>query len=204
MTALCAVPRHGGDEVATEPSAQLCKPCRLGLAADLRRLPALDHHLGILALIAASPGNGGLPLPFDAHVSEWRSWFRRNITQATREVAEEREWVLPEDHPWLMCAWLERQVRWLSFRDWVPRLADALHKIRVKGEQLAAPLLVKHVFLPGACLDCGNGRMQAVIYADHEAGRWSYWVCPVCSAVTPIEAWWDYPKRLAAMRQETG
>lgn len=204
VTAFCAAPRHDGqdDPSPAEPHAHLCRPCRVGLLHDLRRLPGLDHELDILSIISTSPGNGTIALPFDADVSEWRSWFRRNITRTAITVALARKWALPRDHPWAMCAWLEPQVRWMSFHDWAPMLAGLFGRGRVKGEQLAAPLAVKHVFLPGACLDCGNGRMQAVIYVDHNQGRWSYWVCPVCRTATQIECWWDYPKRLAAMRQD--
>jgi hypothetical protein len=197
----CAAPRHDGQNEPTpaEPAARLCKPCRLDLAADLRRLPHLDHHLSILTIAAQNAAGNGTPrLPFDADISEWRSWFRRNTTRATSELADERHWDLPEDHPYAMCAWLRPQVRWISYREWAPWFAGTFRKIRSRGEQLAAPLKVKHVYLPGACLDCGNGRMQAIIYADHHAGRWSYWVCPACRTVTQIEFWWDYPKRLAA------
>ena len=199
----CGAPRHKDQAEPTpaEPAARLCKPCRLGLAADLRRLPHLDHHLSVVSLIAATPGNGSLPLPFDADVSEWRSWFRRNITRTTITIAGTRKWRLPQDHPWAMCAWLEPQVRWMSFHDWAPMLAGLFHPIRVKGEQLAAPFLIKRIPI-GACLACGNSHMMAVIYADHHAGRWSYWVCPVCHGVTQIEHWWDYAKRTAAAREQ--
>ena len=202
MTA-CAAPRHDGQAEPTpaEPAARLCRPCRTGLARDLAALPVIDAQLAVLTLLRGNPGNGGTPIPFDPAITEWRAQFRRNITRATRDVAAERRWRLPADHPYAMCAWLEPQVRWASYRDWAPRLAGALHHNRTHGEQLRSPVVIKHIFLPGACLACGNGRMQAVIYADHAAGRWSYWVCPACTAVTEIEAWWDYRKRVAALRE---
>jgi hypothetical protein len=210
----CAEPRHCGQQQPTpaEPHTTLCKPGRLNLTTDLRRLPHLDHDLSIIATAARAAGNGTPRLPFDNDVADWRAWFRRNIfhgfAAATTDLGHCP--ILNPADPYPMCAWLRPQVSrsdkhpaWISYRDWAPYLADALSKVRARGLQLRNPVEVRHVYLPGACLDCGNGRLAAVIYADHQAGRWSYWVCPACQAATPIEAWWDYPKRLAAMRAAT-
>lgn len=197
--AVCAAPRHQGQDEPTpaEPAATLCRPCRLGLAWDLRHLPRIDAELAILTTISHNaPGNGTIPLPFDAAITEWRSWFRRNITRATADIAAERHKPLPEDHPYAMCDWLALQVTWVSFRDWAWRLTDITGRIRARGEHLRAPITMKRIILPGACLACGNSHLLAVIYADHKAGRWSYWMCPACQAVTEMESWWEYPRRL--------
>jgi len=210
----CTAPRHDGQDEPTpaELDDGLCKPCRLGLAADLRRLPALDHELSILSVVAGAAAQvetGVLRLPFNADITEWQSWFRRYVTRATATIALNRRWPLPRDHPWAMCAWLVPHVSrsslhpgWLAGQPWAGSIADGVHRIRVRGEQLASPLTVKHIHLPSVCLDCGNGCLNAVIYVDAPGGRRAWWVCPACETVTEMgPAWWDYPKRLAAMRE---
>jgi hypothetical protein len=213
VTGFCAAPRHQDQDEPTpaEPHAALCKPCRLALAGDLRRLPALDHELGILSVIAgaaAQADTGILRLPFNADITEWQAWFRRYVTRTTITIALDRKWRLPQDHPWAMCAWLVPLVSrsslhpgWLAGHPQAGSIADAVHRIRVRGEQLHEPVTVKHIHLPGACLDCGNGCLVAVIYVDSPGGRRAWWECPACETVTDMgPAWWDYPKRLAAMK----
>jgi hypothetical protein len=211
----CAAPSHDGQAHPTpaEPHACLCKPHRLGLEHDLRRLPALDHELGILAVVAtaaAATETGVLRLPFNADITDWQSWFRRYVARATITIALNRRWPLPQDHPWAMCAWLAPMVSrsslhpgWLARQEWAGSLADAVHRIRARGEQLHEPFTVKHIHLPGACLDCGNGRLNAVVYVDAPGGRRAWWECPACLVVTEMgPGWWDYPRRLAAMRAQ--
>ena len=213
MTTLCAAPRHDGDEAETEAHAALCRPCRLGLSRDLRRLPALHADL---EHIPATRGGDGSGLPFSEPAADCRSQIRHDLTYWARHVTHLRGLDAPpvisdEDWaPWafqpvtVMAGWLHGQVTWCSFRDWAPDMAVAIGADRSRAAALLDPWLVKHVELPGAdgvCLDCSVGRMTVTIYVWAEDSRKSFIGCTECPARWEFGgAWLPFLKRLKHRR----
>ena len=199
MTA-CAAPRHGDDPPDAETEAYLCRPCRLGLVRDLRRLPGLHADLGHL-LTTQRPGStagNGDGLVVNLPVSECQSLIRRNAVRAVQAVVEERARPLPQDTLPAMVGFLLEQVGWVSFRPWSPALADAFRRVRSKGETLLDPFVVKRFPLPGICLDCVTGRLWATVYASPHDRRqpWSYIECVACGKRYEMQQWWAYGRRL--------
>jgi len=187
MTALCGAPRHGDDEVEAEPSAQLCAPCRRGLASDLRRLPALHADL---ENIPATRGGDGTGLPFSEPAADCRSQIAHDAAWWALHVGRERLSypslpLDPQQRVSAWCGWLAGQVTWCSFRDWAPDMAGAISADRARAVALLDPWVTKRFEIPGpdgACLECPSGRMWVTVYvyaADH---RKSFIGCTECGA----------------------
>jgi hypothetical protein len=192
VTALCAAPRHQdqGEPPETEAHSQLCRPCRAGLAADLRRLPALHADL---ENIPATRGGDGTGLPFSEPASDCRSQIEHDVSWWSWRIVGLRDTDLPPvvETGWIlrpvlaMCGFLHGQVTWCSFRDWAPDMAGAIGADRARAVALLDPWVTKRFEIPGddgACLDCPSGRMWVTVYvyaADH---RKSFIGCTVCGA----------------------
>ena len=155
----CAAPRHDGDQADTEAHAALCRPCRLGLARDLRRLPALHADL---EHIPATRGGDGTGLPFSEPAADCRSQIRHDVTFWTLHVMEvgiglpRGSWDLLSPIA-ARCGWLHGQMSWIPFRDWAPDMAGAIGADRARAVALLDPWVTKTFELPGAdgvCLEC--------------------------------------------------
>jgi len=192
VTGFCAAPRHQDQDEPTpaEEAATLCRRCRLDLASDLRRLPALHADLED---IPAARGGDGTGLPFSEPASDCRSQIRHDVTYWARWITDIRGDDAPPvtgtgwaDRPvTVICDWLEPQVTWCSFRDWAPDMAGAIGADRARAAALLDPWVTKRFEIPGpdgACLDCDSGRMWVTVYvyaADH---RKSFIGCTECAA----------------------
>ena len=207
MTTLCAAPRHGGGEVQTEPSAQLCRPCRLGLSRDLRRLPGLHADL---QHIPATRGGDGSGLPFSEPAADCRSQIRHDLTYWARHVTELRGADAPPvlDDGWstqpvlVMAGWLAGQVVWCSFRDWAPDMAGAISADRSRAVALLDPWVTKVFPIPGAdgvCLHCPD-RVVVTVYASDGDRRRSFIGCPGCGARWEPEQWMSYGRQVVRRR----
>jgi hypothetical protein len=193
---VCTTPRHAehNEPPETEPHSFLCRPCRAGLSADLRRLPALHADL---ENIPATSGGDGTGLPFSEPAADCRLQIRHDLRWWFHEIREERGMDSPPAYEYdaltgdeqavmtFMCGWLHAQVTWCSFRDWAPDMAGAIGADRARAVALLDPWVTKRFEIPGpdgACLDCDQGRMWVTVYvyaADH---RKSFIGCTECGA----------------------
>ena len=186
----CAAPRHDAQDEPTpaEPHATLCRPCRLGLLWDLRRLPGLHADLEHLPATGDGDGSG---LPFSEPAADCRSQIRHDLTYWARHVTTLRVLDAPPvlldgwaERPVLvMAGWLAGQVTWCSFRDWAPDMAGAIGADRQQAQALLSPF-IKRVFAvqgrdglcvacensdPCACRDCGEEFASEGAYGAHFA-----------------------------------
>ncbi|HEY5985594.1 MAG TPA: hypothetical protein VIV12_04310, partial [Streptosporangiaceae bacterium] len=191
----------------------LCRACRRGLAADLRRLPSLHHSLE-QALGTQRPGarGNGSGLPVNEPVADCRSQIRHDLTWWCRHVTAERGLGAPPvlTDGWatgpvlVMCEWLLGQVTWCSFRDWAGDMAGAMAADRGKAVALLQPFVVKRFAISGPdgmCLDCGQARLETTIYATRDDRRWSFFGCPACGARVTLDQWAAYERRLIERRK---
>ena len=186
---LCAAPRHGEDEAETETHAHLCKPCRLGLCGDLRRLPRLHAELDHVPARGDGDGSG---LPFSEPASECRDQIRHDLTYWARHITGLRGLDAPPvmDHgSWsaypvhAMAGWLAGQVTWCSFRDWAPDMAGAISADRARALALLDPWVTARIEPQGPdglcpvcetsdpllCEDCGEVFNGQHVFAAHFA-----------------------------------
>ena len=212
MTGFCAAPRHGGQEEPTraEPHATLCRPCRLGLSRDLRRLPGL--HAG-LQHIPATRGGDGTGLPFSEPAADCRSQIEHDLTWWARRVMDLRGQDAPSvlaygwpQHPIaVMAGWLAGQVTWCGFRDWAPDMAGAFSADRARAVALLDPWVCKRFPIPGPegiCLHC-PGRVSVTIFASEGDRRRSFVACDSdggCGARWEPEQWASYGRQVIRRR----
>jgi hypothetical protein len=207
----CAAPRHDDSEPA-EPHATLCKPCRLGLARDLRRLPGLHADLEHLLVTGQSRATGsGTGLPVNEPASDCRSQIRHDLTYWCHHITQVRGLdTPPAAGDWaansvaVMCGWLAGQVTWLTYRDWAGDMAGAIRDSAGRAHALLDPWVTKRFPIPGAdgmCAFCGAGRMEATIYADDGDKRRSFIACPACGERLEPERWARYGRMVIRRRQ---
>jgi hypothetical protein len=187
----CMTPRHDGQDEPTpaEPHAQLCRPCRAGLALDLRRLPAL--HAG-LEHIPAQRGGDGTGLPFSEPAADCRLQIRHHLTSWSAAVVDERRCDPPYSTGWeaddmvpVLAGWLYGQVTWCSFRYWVPDMAGEIRADAGRAWALVNPYITKRYPLPlpdRACFDCQEGELWVTVYVYSSDRRKSFIGCTVCGA----------------------
>jgi len=184
----CAAPRHDGEPVSAEPSARLCKLCRLGLGRDLRHLPALDRELEHL-LDPRKGGTairgGGAGLPYNEPAAECRSQIRHDLMVWVRWISEERE---PDNCPVrsaaAMAGWIAGQLRWCTFRAWAGDLAAAMAADRGRAMALIDPMPRAEIPIPPEfnwCPACEEtGALYATIYQAAGDKRPSMVTCGSC------------------------
>lgn len=214
MTELCAAPRHDDDPPETEPHAMLCKPCRLTMARDLRRLPGL--HADLEAILATSRGAGGhgdgTGLPFNDQASDCRAQIRHDLTWWAMHVTRERGLGAPPVtmDGWaaspvaVMAGWLAGQVTWCTFRPWAADMAAAMHDNHGRALAILDPWIVKRFEIPGQdgrCLACAAGRVRVTIYAMDTDKRRSYIACPACGQRWEPEQWAGYGRAIIRRRE---
>lgn len=210
---LCTAPRHGdGDPPETEPHAHLCKPCRITMARDLRRLPGLHADLEYLLVTSRPGGHGdGSGLPVNEPVADCRSQIRHDLTWWARAVTEERGLDAPPaiDGDWaanpvaVMAGWLAGQATWISFRAFALDMAGALHADHGRALALLDPWVTKRFEIPGrdgVCLACSAGRVQVVVYASEGDRRRSFIGCPECGERWEPESWSGYGRQVIRRR----
>lgn len=176
--AACAAPRHGGqgEPTPTEAHSHLCRPCRVGLLWDLRRLPGLHADLEQLPATGDGDGSG---LPFSEPAADCRSQIRHDLTYWARHVTQLRGMDAPPvllggwaERPVLVLAgWLAGQVTWCSFRDWAPDMAGAIGADRLQAQALVDPFVKRQFEIPGAdgvCLHCEAGEPVGCGECGHE------------------------------------
>ena len=198
---LCTAPRHGEDEVETEVQAHLCKPCRLGLLSDLRRLPRLHAELDQVPARGDGDGSG---LPFSEPASECRSQIEHDLTHWSLRLIELRTGAPPSWHVSAMAGWLAGQVTWCSFRDWAPDMAGAFSADRSRALALLDPWVTKRFEIPGAlgvCLACTGAQVCVTVYASDGDRRRSFIGCPGCGQVWEPEQWLSYGQRVIRRRE---
>ena len=206
----CSAPRHDAQDEPTEAEAHahLCKPCRLGLLSDLRRLPQLHAELDHVPARGDGDGSG---LPFSEPASECRDQIRHDLTYWARHVTQLRGLDAPpvQGDQWsafpvhAMAGWLAGQVQWCSFRDWAPDMAGAIQADRSRALALLDPWVTKRFDIPGAdgvCLHC-PGRVQVTVYASDGDRRRSFIGCPGCGQVWEPEQWLSYGRRVVQRRE---
>jgi len=209
VTAFCAAPRHDGQDepTAAEAHAALCRPCRTGLAWDLRRLPGL--HADLEQLPAAGDGDGS-GLPFSEPAADCRSQIRHDLAYWARHVTGLRGTGAPpvQEDGWstrpvpVLAGWLAGQVTWCSFRDWAPDMAGALNADRARAQALLDPWVTKQFEIPGAdgiCLHC-PGRVAVTVYASDGDRRRSFIGCPGCGVRWEPEQWMSYGRQVIRRR----
>lgn len=211
MTA-CTAPRHGDDPPPTEPHSALCKPCRVTLTRDLRRLPGLDADLEHLLVTHRPGGHGdGSGLPFNDPASECRSQIRHDVTYWAMRITEIRGLDAPPvlldgwaTHPvTVMCGWLAGQVTWLAYRDWAPDMAAAVHENHGRALALLDPWVTKRFEIPGpdgVCAGCG-GRMVVTVYARADDRRRSFIACRGCGLRWEPESWLRLGREIIKRRE---
>ena len=205
----CAAPRHDAQDepTETEAHAHLCKPCRLGLLGDLRRLPRLHAELDHVPARGDGDGSG---LPFSEPASECRDQIRHDLLWWTRQVMKERRAAPPSSADWnasevhVMAGWLAGQVTWCSFRDWAPDMAGAIQADRARALALLDPWVTKRFDIPGAlgvCLACDAAQVSVTVYASDGDRRRSFIGCPGCGQVWEPEQWLSYGQRVIRRRE---
>lgn len=184
----CAAPRHDGEPVSAETAAFLCKPCRLGLGRDLRRIPVLDRDLGQLLDprkgVTVSRG-GGDGLPYHEPAAECISQIRHDLMVWVRWISEERE---PDNCPVrttaAMAGWISGQLRWCTFRSWAGELAAAIAADRGRAISLIDPMPCAEIAIPADfnyCPACTQaGALYATIYQSPGDRRPSMVTCGAC------------------------
>jgi hypothetical protein len=190
----CAAPRHG-EPVAAEPYAYLCKPCRLGLRSDLRKLPALYARLGDALDPRHAGGSGpgsGDGLPYHDAASECRSQIRRDTGYWVRQVIEERDpaaW--PVRTVGAMCGWLSGWTGWIPLRPWAGDMAAAIGEDRWRAAVITDPWPRARIPVPGGCPQCGaaDGCLTAVV--PHAPGdrRPALVTCSACGREWDAAQW---------------
>ena len=206
----CAAPRHDGQDEPTpaEPHATLCRPCRVGLLHDLRRLPGLHADLEHLPATGDGDGSG---LPFSEPAADCRSQIRHDLTYWARHITAlrgldappvlERGW--PERPVLLLAGWLAGQVTWCSFRDWAPDMAAAISADRQQAAALLSPFVKRQFEIPGPdgiCLHC-EARVAVTVYASDGDRRRSFIGCPGCGLRWEPEQWMSYGRQVIKRRE---
>ena len=211
MSALCTAPRHDAQDEPTEAEAHahLCKPCRLGLLGDLRRLPRLHTELDHVPARGDGDGSG---LPFSEPASECRDQIRHDLTYWARHITQLRGLDAPpvqgsgwSEHPvHAMAGWLAGQVTWCTFRDWAPDMAGAISADRSRALALLDPWVTKRFEIPGTmgvCLACEAAQVSVTVYASDGDRRRSFIGCPGCGQVWEPEQWLSYGRRVVQRRE---
>lgn len=205
----CAAPRHPDDDrPETEAHACLCRPCRLGLLHDLRRLPGLHNDLAYLPPTGEGDGDGP---PFNEHAADCRSQIRHDLTYWAAHITQLRGADAPPvmDDGWssrpvyVLAGWLAGQVTWCSFRDWAPDMAGAIASDRSRAQALLNPFVRRQFDIPGPdgiCLNC-PARVCVTVYASEGDRRWSFIGCPGCGGRWDSEQWMSYGHRVIRRRE---
>lgn len=129
----CAAPRHHDEPEPAEPSAWLCRHCRLSLSRDLRTIPA--WYTAIEDLLdprrAGDTHGTGDGLPISEPAIDWRSQARHDLEWWVLEVSSASRADRPADAriP-ALAGWLHAQLRWAIFRSWVPDMAGTFADLR--------------------------------------------------------------------------
>lgn len=192
----CAAPRHDTEPEEAEPHAQLCKPCRIRLARDLRRLPGLHAELGDILAVqrrhGSGRGHGGDGLPYNDRASEHASQIGHDLRWWAQHAAEDRQIRLELVSVPALAGYLHASVRWARFRDWAGELASVMGDDRARAVALLDPWITHRFPVRGAdgcCPACGDGQLWVTVYASDGDKRRSHAACDGCGQSWLPEQW---------------
>jgi len=191
----CAAPRHHDEPEEAEPHARLCKPCRIRLARDLRRLPGLHAELRDVLTTQHHHGSDrghGDGLPFNDRVSEHASQITHDLRWWAHHAAEDRRTALTLVSVPALAGYLHAAVTWARFRPWAGDLADVVARDRGQATALLDPWVTRRFPVrgrDGTCPQCGDGQLHVTVYASDGDRRRSHAACDGCGASWAPEQW---------------
>jgi hypothetical protein len=196
LTVDCFAPRHDTEPEPAEPHSCLCKPCRIRLARDLRRLPGLHAELSdVLAVTRRAGGDGrghGDGLPYNDRVSDCRSQIGHDLRWWAQHAAEDRRARLGLVSVPALAGYLHGAVRWARFRDWAGDLAGVMAGNRGQAVALLDPWVTLRFPVrgrDGLCTECASGRIYVTVYASDGDKRRSHAACDECGQSWLPEQW---------------